>query len=243
MIQQFIRDLKAKRNLDTYVAILAAVTVSVLSFTKLLQPGIVAGLTTALLGVVALNTLITRDAIATAVANHSDRFLVDFPPDLLTRRNSCKDVLIIGVTLSRTIDSSYGAFARSLREGGHVRVLLTDPDSSYAALDARGHISRPSADEVQQVIRQSISRLRKLAVEVPVGNLEVRLCKAAIKFGVNYLDPEKPSAYLCVQLYTYRLDGESRPIFVLTSADGRWFKEFTDQCEQLWVDSRPLDLP
>ncbi|MGW2555474.1 hypothetical protein [Streptomyces sp. NPDC001635] len=62
-------------------------------------------------------------------------------------------------------------------------------------------------------------------------------------FGMNYLDVNKASALLCVQLYSFDVSGESRPIFALTLADAPWFETFREQAERLWDVSQPARFP
>jgi hypothetical protein len=145
------------------------------------------------------------------------------------------------VDLGRTIDTSYAALERSLDRGGKVRVLLTDPEAQDAAVDARCQFRKPAIDEIRMSIRQSLRTLRQLK-KATNGKLEVRTTKAALKFGLNYIDPGSAKTVLYVQLYSFRLPGESRPIFRLTQVDGVWFDCYRDQAEALWKDADVFDL-
>jgi len=237
------QDFRHKRNLDAYLTIGAAVVVSGLSYVEVIPPSKAASVTLAVLAVLALNALVTRTIVedTRAGAGLDRRFLAEFPPELIACRESSQDVYLIGVDLGRTIDTSYGAFERNLRNGARIRVLLTHPDADDAAVDARCKFSKPTVGEIRNKIRQSLRTLGELK-RTTNGKLDVKTTKAALKFGLNYLDPDTTGAVLYVQLYSFRLPGESRPMFRLTHADGIWFDCFRDQAEALWQDADPIDL-
>jgi hypothetical protein len=144
---------------------------------------------------------------------------------------------LIGVDLSRTIETSYGAFAQNLHRGAKIRILLTDPMADDAAIDARSQFSKPDIVDLRTEISHSLHKLKSLKTQTG-GDLEVRTTRSALKFGVNFVDSTKASAILYVQLYSYRLPGESRPMFRLTAADGEWFECFRDQAETLWEEAQ-----
>lgn len=242
--ERVLRDLKDRRNLDVYVTIAVAIVVSVLSYFDLVPGPKVASLILATLAVLAFNALNTRDTIADALdqlERSGQRFLDDFPPDLRSRREQSDDIYLIGVDLARTIETSYGAFREGLLRGARIRVLLTDPTSDDAAIDARTQASRPRLADVRNDIQISLRTLADLKASTK-GLLEVRTTRAALKFGLNYVDIAKSSATLFVQLYSYRQAGESRPMFRLTSADGEWFHHFRKQAEELWSDAKVVEF-
>lgn len=238
------RDLKKRRNLDAYLTIGAAVVVSALSYVEVIPPAKAASVTLAVLAVLALNSLVTRALLEESrngAGGLGERFLADFPPELVPSRESCHDLYLVGVDLGRTIDTSYGAFERNLRMGARLRILVTHPEADDAAVDARCKFSKPTVGEIRTKIRQSLRTLGELK-RATNGNLEVRTTKAGLKFGLNYLDPDTTRAVLYVQLYSFRLPGESRPMFRLTPADGTWFDCYRDQAESLWRDADPVEL-
>ncbi|MFC9616600.1 hypothetical protein [Streptomyces sp. NPDC056938] len=115
----------------------------------------------------------------------------------------------------------------------------TDPDADEAAVTTQNRPTRPRPNEIRDEIRQSLRLLERLRTETR-GRLEVRTTHTALKFGLNYLDVNKTSAQLCVQLYSFDVSGESRPIFALTLGDAPWFETFREQAERLWDSSQPV---
>jgi hypothetical protein len=237
VMQQIRSDLAQRKNLDTYAAITVAIIATVLSAFDLLPPDKTTSVVMGILAVLAFSTLTTRALVENAAGVSSDRFQPNFPPSQVTQRAECSDLLLIGVSLGRTIRTSFGDFETNLSRGAKLRVILTDPDADGAAIDARCQRSRPGVDEIRQEIRASLGLLERLK-GITNGDLEVRLTKSALKFGVNYFYPDTSRAEIHVQLYSYRLSGESRPHFILTPRDGEWFECFREQVETLWQDSR-----
>jgi hypothetical protein len=243
-LKRMLTDLKLRQNLDVYLTIGVAVVVGVLSYLDIVPSTKVSGLILAVLAILAFSMLKSRTSISEAVAVSAQprqRFLADFPPELVQLRNASDDLYLIGVDLSRTIETSYGAFAQNLRRGAKIRILLTDPMADDAAIDARCQFSKPDIVDLRTEISHSLRKLKNLKVQTG-GDLEVRTTRSALKFGLNFIDSTKSSAILHVQLYSYRLPGESRPMFRLTAADGEWFECFRNQAETLWQDAQVYEL-
>jgi hypothetical protein len=239
-MNRLIDDLRQRRNLDVYVTIVVALVVSVLVLLEVVDQTRVVPLILAVLAVMAYNSLATRDIVAAGAQPSTVTLHPEFLPDLIPRRNTSSDLLLIGVSLDRTIETSYKSFESTLARGGKIRVVLTDPAASNAALDARCQAKLPSLEEIRNEIQSSLRTLAKL--EVNGGDLQVRTTKMALKFGLNYLDVSKTTATMHVQMYSFRSHGESRPILVLTVRDGEWFEYYKDQAEGIWADADPVDL-
>lgn len=239
-LHQLQSDLRQRKNLDTYAAITVAAVASALSAFDLLPPDKTTSAVLGILAVLAFSTLTTR-ALVESSSGMSDQFHSNFPAGLIEQRAQCTDLLLIGVSLSRTIETSFGAFETNLAKGAKLRVILTDPDADEAAVDARCQRTRPAVDEIRQEIRRTLRLLERLK-EIAGGNLEVRMTRSALKFGLNYFCPGTSKTEMHVQLYSYRLAGESRPMFTLTPRDGEWFDCYREQAETLWQDSRAAKL-
>ncbi|MGK5500906.1 hypothetical protein [Streptomyces sp. URMC 125] len=239
------RDLRGRRNLDVYATIAVALGTSVLAAIDVAPTGKIMAAVLAVLAVLAFSALSTRtmvEDLARSGAGGGVRFLSDFPQDLKEQRERSTDLYLVGVSLSRTLETSYRAFEDTLSAGGRIRILLTDPDADDAAVTTQNRPTRPRPDEIRNEIRQSLRLLERLRAEAG-GRLEVRTTRTALKFGLNYLNVHKADALLCVQLYSFEVSGESRPIFALTLADAPWFETFREQAERLWDLSQPVLTP
>lgn len=237
----FIDDIRHRRNIDVYVTIVAAATLSILSLFDVVKQEKITPLLLTILAIMAFNMIATRNIVISSQRQAQPVLHSDFAPELMQLRSSSLDIYLIGVSLSRTIEHCYGDFSRSLAMGGRIRILLTDPRSGDAALDARCQSTRPSIEQIRLEIRQSLDTLSRLH-QLAGGALEVRLTSSALKFGMNYLDTEKTTAIMHVQLYSYRLSGESRPMLVLRPSDHEWFDCYKSQAEALWIEAEVFDL-
>jgi hypothetical protein len=243
-LRRVVSDLRLGRNLDGYLTIAVALIVGVLSYLDIVPTTKVTSLILAVLAVLAFSLITSRAELAEAVTLRLEprqQFLADFPPELVQARNSSDDIYLIGVDLARTIETSFAAFEDRLRSGANIRVLLTDPQADDAAIDTRTQFSRPEITDMRTEIGHALRKLERLK-KLTDGRLQVRITRSALKFGLNFVDVTKPSATLYIQLYSYRLPGESRPMFRLTAADGEWFQCYRDQAEALWDDAAVFEL-
>lgn len=236
-LHRIVQDIQSRRNIDIYVTLFVAIGTSVLSFFSDVPAELMSALTTTVLALLAFTVLATRDAVENLRLGHGDpEFFDDYPQDLRSRREKSFDLYLIGVSLSRTLESSYGALQTNLSRGARLRVLLTSPEADDAAIDARSLLTKPRIEDMRKEIRESLRILAELQ-RVANGRLEVRTTRACLHFGLNYLDVDKADSMLCVQTYSYRLPGESRPIFALQRIHGQWFECYRHQAEVLWDDA------
>jgi len=68
--------------------------------------------------------------------------------ELSARREASDEVYLIGISMSRTIESSYAAFERTLRRGGHIRVLMVDVDADEASITTQGGADDTQGDRI-----------------------------------------------------------------------------------------------
>jgi hypothetical protein len=243
-LKRVFKDLRRGENLDGYVTIAVAVTVGILAFFDVVPITKVSSVILAVLAVLAFSIVMTRTDISDVAKMQikpGHQFFADFPSELVQVRNSSNDIYLIGVDLGRTIETSFGAFSHNLSHGARIRILIADPAADDSAIDARCQFSKPDIADLRDGIRHSLRKLERLKTSTG-GNLEVRMTRSALKFGLNFIDVTKATATLYVQLYSFRLQGESRPIFKLTVADGEWFECYQSQAEALWAEAQVYDL-
>lgn len=221
------------RDIDIYATVASAFAVAVLSFFDILSPQKVSSLSLVVLAILAINSIATREFFDKQVTGEAITVGQDFPKELRQRREDSGNMLLIGNTLGRTVNSSYASFEKILANGGAIRILVTDPDADAAAMDSRTLASRPEIEESRAEVRRTLRMLQKLQTHT---TLEVRTTKSSLHFGVNYLDIGEPTETIYVQHYSYRLPGESRPHLTLTRKDAHWFECYRQQAEQLWTD-------
>jgi hypothetical protein len=132
----------ADEYLDLYILGVAALTFTILGFTGVADVRLLSSVTLAVLAVLAVlassRIRSRRLVVNIARAQRSDPLAVlrtGFPDDLEIRRGSASRLLMIGVSMARTVQAeSLTGLHRVLRSGGKVRVLVIDPNEVVAVL-------------------------------------------------------------------------------------------------------------
>ena len=115
--------------LDLYILGLAALTFTILGIVGVADIKVLASATLALLAVLAYSQIRSRRHVADiARSQHSDPlslFQTEFPGGLEARRGSASSLLLIGISMTRTVQGgSLTVLRQMLRSGGKIRVLL-----------------------------------------------------------------------------------------------------------------------
>jgi hypothetical protein len=234
-------------SLDLYILAATAFIFTILGATGVSSLTDLASMILALLAILALSQIRSRHHVsAIAAAQRSDPFSVlttDFPPDLIARRGAASDLLLIGTTMSRTVQGSSGEdMRRMLTRGGRIRVLLLDPtdDVSIRAAGTRNSV-RLTPDRLKARINATLDELVSLRDRTG-GQLEIRVGAFPAAMGMNVIDPYAPNGILVIQHKEYKPLGESAPIMHFKRGDGFWYSHFLDEAERIWEDGNPWPL-
>jgi hypothetical protein len=234
-------------SLDLYILAATAFIFTILGVTGVSSLPDLASMILALLAILALSQIRSRYHVsAIASAQRADPFSVlsiDFPSDLIARRGAASDLLIIGTTMSRTVQGSSGEdMRRMLTRGGRIRVLLLDPtnDSLIRAASMRNS-ARLTPDRLRNKIKATLDELVSIRDRTG-GQLEIRVAPLPPAMGMNIIDPYTPNGVLVVQHKEHNPLGESAPIMRFRRQDGFWFNHLLDEAERIWEDGGPWPL-
>lgn len=225
-------------NLDLYALGAAALVFTVLGITGITDVKTTSAVVVALLALLAFSQIKSRRAIeqirAESRGGAAALFAPDFPADLAARRAQARDVLLIGHSISRTVQSMRSDMVSILNSGGRVRVLVLDP-TDETILRAANH-RMPDIVEPNHLRSRVMATLDELtSVRVRAGGrLEVRVFSSILSAGFVCLDATTPQGLVVVQYYEFRNVHESAPIFTLERSDGAWYHHFVDEAERLW---------
>lgn len=171
-------------------------------------------------------------------------FSAEFPRDLEARRAAASSLLLIGLSMARTIRGvSQTGLRTILRLGGRIRILILDPENDElirAASRYRAHGTTP--DGLKKRIQGTLDELRDLP-EGTSGSLEVRVTSFIPQMSMNAIDADTPAGLLVLQHYEYKPSEEPAPIFCLRPTDEIWFDRFVAEAERLWADGVPWPKP
>ncbi|MFC3896850.1 DUF5919 domain-containing protein [Lentzea rhizosphaerae] len=224
-------------NLDLYLLAVVGLVFTVLGITGLVGLDKLASAVLALLAILAFSQIKSRKLTQQINRARAGSVVLraEFPPDLIDRRAAASDVLLVGLTMTRTVQGMRTDLPGILKSGGRVRVLVLDPADEALMVIADRQRSHPQED-VERLRRRIRTTLEDLAAvrERHDGRLEIRVLSSMPPAGFNCLDVHKPNGVVCVQHYEFHPEGEAGPIVVLSKEDAPWYRHFAGEAERLW---------
>ena len=240
-IRRAVTRVVTDESLDLYILAITAFIFTVLGITGVSSVTDLASIILALLAVLSLSQIRSRRHVAAmANAQRADPlslFSTAFPPDLIERRAAATDLMLIGMTLSRTVQgSSREDMRRVLLRGGRIRTLLLDPSNDELLAEAISkHGTSLSQQRLETRILGTLDELTSLR-DSTGGRLEIRIASFALTAGINAIDAASPDGLLVVQHYEHKPPDEAAPIICLSGKDGFWFSHFLAEAERMWGD-------
>ncbi|WP_340685605.1 DUF5919 domain-containing protein [Amycolatopsis coloradensis] len=233
-------------NLDLYVLGTVALVFTVLGATGISDVKTLSSVVTALLALLAFSQI--RSRRLTEQVRNSNRggpasfFEPEFPADLISRRAAAFDILLIGHSMTRTVQGMRGDIRSILESGGRIRVLVLDPtDEELVAIADRRISQSLGQGRLRQRILATLDELTSLKSRTG-GRVEIRVSSRIPSAGFNCLDVSGKRGLICVQHYEYRPSGEAAPVFTVEPKDAPWYRHFADEAERLWGDGTPWPL-
>jgi hypothetical protein len=197
----------------------------------------------ATLGAFALSMIRMRHDVGTLSKQHSGLgsiFLDRTPSDVISSMRSANELLLIGVSLDRTLRNAYTPLESFLARTGQLRVLVVDPRSEWAVRIAdRRAYQEHGIEQRRAHIEQSIKSFRELRDRTG-GHVDIRVTDDPLTFGATMIDGVSPTreTQIVIQHYSYKKRNatEPNPVFVIRRSDGEWFDEYREELENLWRD-------
>jgi hypothetical protein len=225
-------------NLDLYLLGTVALVFTVLGITGISDVKTTSAVVVALLALLAFSQIRSRRQVdqlrIESRGNATALFLREFPADLAPQRASARDLLLVGLSMSRTVHGMRAEMSAIVAAGGRVRVLVLDPaDEALVATADRRIAESLGPGHLRSRIVQTLDDLAAIRDRTG-GRIEMRVSSTIPSAGFNCLDTTGGHGRLSVQHYEYRPNGEAAPIFSLESADGAWYQHFLAEAERLW---------
>jgi hypothetical protein len=234
----------ADESLDLYLLAAAALIFTVLGVTGLASVKDLASMILALLAVLALSQIRSRHHVA-AIARSQNvgplaLLATDFPADLIKRRARASSLLMVGTSMSRTVQGANREDLRGiLSRGGQIRALLLDPSNDELLQAISGPNLNP--ERLKARILGTLGELSDLRNSTG-GRLEIRVSSFPPMMSIGVIDADGPDGLLITQHKEYKPSGEAAPIICLNRKDGFWFSHFLAEAERLWDDGTPWPL-
>jgi hypothetical protein len=222
-------------NLDLYLLGVVALVFTVLGATGISDVKTLSSVVLALLAFSQNRSRrLTEQVRRCHQASPTALFQRGFPADLISRRSGAFDILLIGYSMTRTVQGMRSEMLSILEAGGRIRVLVLDPtDEALIEVADRRSSRGLGPDRLRQRILTTLEDLIALQGRT-TGRLEVRVASRVLSAGFNCLDVSGPRGLVCVQHYEYYPVDEAAPVFVLDPRDAPWYQHFVAEAERLW---------
>ncbi|MCA9971915.1 MAG: hypothetical protein KC425_16945 [Anaerolineales bacterium] len=249
-LKRIWQDIRRGENIDLFITVLVALGLAILNIAGIAPATLIAPLTLAVLGLLAVATLGNRykleESLETLNRTHTDFFRDNLPPGMEADMRSARELWLVGVTLNRTINTYYSLLEQKLARGDTVRVLLVQPDGhGPEMLELREYKARYSVARIRNLIRDSLDDLCSL--QQRFRGLEVRVIDYPLSYGGVLVNPRSDRGMLYLEHYPFKMPGGSLPKFVLEARHNRWFTFFKQEIETIWENSQPwacgADMP
>jgi hypothetical protein len=246
LLRTVLNDLRHGENIDLYLTVVAALSISILNLIELTPKDWIPPITLAVLALLAITNLVNRHKLdAALMSQHSvEKFMEAYPVGAKSDIKTSKELWLVGYVLGRTLLDNLGVIKEKLLRNESVKVLLFNPDS-----DAMSHFCASlsislNQDELQSRINSSLETLRSLSrfAKKHPGKLEVRIFDHPFYFGTYAMDIRSPNGVMYIELYKYKGNMDDEPKFVLHKKDGHWFELYKDQLISMWQDAKPYSL-
>lgn len=241
LLKRIWQDIRRGENIDLFVTVIVAIGLAVLNLLGLAPASLIGPLTLTVLGLLAVATLGNRykleESLAQLNQNHTELFQETQPVGLESDLQQARELWLVGVTLSRTLNTYYNLLESKLARGHTLRVLLVHPDGHGAEMLALREYKRHSVTRIRHLIHNSLEDL--CGLQQHFSNLEVRVIDYPLGFGGVLVNPETPNGRLYLEHYPFKVPGGSLPKFTLTVGDGRWYQLFKQEVETIWASATP----
>lgn len=232
-IRAAVADVRRGRNLDVYLAVVAALVVGILGVLGEVHLRWISSVL--LLCMVPLLNLVL--AISDRVQLHSSVTpLQEYPPDELRASwGATDDLRLVGITLIRTVRDHQADITRRVVEGKVVEVLVADPEHlvTMELTELRRHFGEPNPESNAQEVKITLAFLSDLKRRAPSGRLEIKVIRYPIALsGCRFGAGKKARLY--VETYPFRTPLETHPHYVLSSKDGHWHDHFMAELDNIW---------
>ena len=240
LFYKIIEDLRSGENLDVYITIFLAMVIATLDILDLTSDDFIAPLILATLAVLAFSSLYTRqqneEIINKLDLPYGNLFLDKWPDDFQSNVKLSQSVLIVGVSLTRTLDSYYKIFEEKIKQGDQIKILLVRPGSVSVKL-AASQMSAPNHERyVNQRIQESLQILCHL-YKYENQKFEIRVIDRNLSYYATLLNHDTTNTgMIYMQLYSYKPIDPGFPKHVFYQDDGAPYAHFSQEIMALWND-------
>ncbi|MGB0387016.1 MAG: hypothetical protein ACPGWR_19545 [Ardenticatenaceae bacterium] len=243
LFYKILEDIRNGENLDVYVTIFLAIVIATLDILDLTSDDFIAPLILATLAVLAFSSLYTRqqneEIINKLDLPYGNLFLDKWPDHFQSNLKLAQSVLIVGVSLNRTIDTYYKIFEEKIKQGDQIKILLVRPGGVSVKL-AASQMSAPNHERhINQRIQESLQILCNL-YKYESSKFEIRVIDRNLSYYATLLNHDTTNTgMIYMQLYSYKPIDPGFPKHVFYQDDGAPYAHFSQEIMGLWNDGTP----
>ena len=246
IIQRIAEDVKRGENIDLVVTIVLGFIIAVLNSLGVASQDVVASITLATLGLIAIGILITRYRIEDFYHLAGEKSIVQLqlrrPSSISETIANAEEIWMVGLLLRGTTSDYFYDFKKNLAQGAVIRALIVDLDKVQIEKIVKRFSRAGTPEHFRSDFKHIINQYRELhqAASQP-DNVQLRLLDFVPSFSL-YVSPRADgggAAY--VEIYCYKSPAGSVPKFLVTARENpEWYKHFIDQFELMWNDAEPV---
>jgi len=250
IFRQILEDIKRGENIDLFITVTLVAIIAVLDVLSIASTGLVASVTLATLGLIALGLLVTRYKIENIYHTHdvvntvklSTKIFSSLDIDLANERT--KEIWMLGLVLRGTIYRHFYDFNRNVAQGTRIRAMITN----WNKVDMNTTVKRLSRGVTTERFRtgyeEAIDRLRIINQSVKdLDGVKLKLLEFVPSFSLYIFPKTEDGGIIYVEMYCFKSSDGSIPKFRVTERENPiWYKHFLSQFELMWQDAEEFPL-
>ncbi len=243
IIKRIVSDIRRGENIHLYVFAFAAFELAILHALDLAPQRLVESAIVALLGVLVAYSLGIRDRLHQIYEQTSEarkQLQHEFPDDLKEAIADSSELLMVGITLNRTITTLYAQLEQNVKQGQKLKILMLQPYSAASKLSLqRGY--RPISDkQLSDKILETIAIIRELWLLAP-QHVEVRIINFPLPFGGFAANLESPNGAIYLEYFSYKTPIDLPCVVVSASQDVYWYDVYKTEILNMWNAAQAWD--
>ena len=237
ILERISEDIRNGDNIENYIIIALALIIFVLDIFNMASPDLISEITLAVLALIAFGRITDGRKIEEINDKISligqSRLLKEYPDSLVRDMETTSELWIVGISLSRTINTHYSLFKRRLEQGAVVKILLITPESAateMAAFRDRRDRTQASYDRAVKSTLKDFCKMR----EQTNGNIELRTINLGLSFGYYAMEPDNVNGKIYIEHYAFKSEAGDIPKMLLTRIDDYIYEAYLEQLHKLW---------
>lgn len=248
ILKKIWEDIQQGENIDLYASILLAFVVVVVSLLGAVPSELVASLTLAVLGLLAISNLGNRHRLE----EFSKKLSAPNAPFIGSRKDlarlsenarDARDILIIACSASNVLLLEREFFVNKVQQGATIRIAIIDPNEN-SVLEILGRSDVVSAPGLSNDLAVTTDLIKGISAKPSSKKLfQVRVINYIPSLSFVLIDSHLPTGQIFVEMYPYKVDPGQRPHLLVTAKDHPdWYRYFRNIGEAIWRDAKVARL-